>query len=83
MGRFGAGNKFAAKRKAEALAKVARIRSRKIPKVETGNAASSVLVDKTNTTNGGTPRLAAAQEIASAPHTGRQSNISALSCGFE
>ena len=66
MGRFGAGNKFAAKRKAEALAKVARIRSRKIPKVETGNAASSVLVDKTNTTNGGTPRLAAAQEIASA-----------------
>ena len=66
MGRFGAGNTFAAKRKAEALAKVARIRSRKIPKVETGNAASSVLVDKTNTTNGGTPRLAAAQEIASA-----------------
>ena len=66
MGRFGGGNKFAAKRKAEALAKVARIRSRKIPKVETGNAASSVLVDKTNTTNGGTPRLAAAQEIASA-----------------
>ena len=43
MGRFGAGNKFAAKRKAEALTKVARIRSRKIPKVETGNAASSVL----------------------------------------